>query len=435
MIRKVAALLVVPTVIASAVWVSLTAQQPGSTDLPIESGAASSTKFGMVESGHSHSCAMSTNGEVFCWGSNKDGQVDPNSYAPYIATAVQVRGLLNSNTAGMFDFATLRERVMGVDLGWNYSCAEVSKEDPLDGQFIQCWGYVTNVMKTNTKFRAGTYNASTVAVNTFAAGSYHACSIETTNANIINCAGENEWEFDGLYNNGCCAYGMSDFEKRENYGARTPVGVSFEQVAAGYRFACALTTDGQTYCWGANESGQAGSLLTDFDDYYPGNQSLTWPTLIENAPKFTSLSAGSYHTCALTSEGEAFCWGDNEYGQLGHGNASDADVPIAVTTQLRFKSISAGGFHTCGLTLDNRGYCWGFNGVGALGVSGEEIRNTPSDEVQGNQRFAYISAGWGHTCGVTEDGRVLCWGFNEAGQLGDNTLANSNTPVEVVVTR
>jgi alpha-tubulin suppressor-like RCC1 family protein len=192
-------------------------------------------------------------------------------------------------------------------------------------------------------------------------------------------------------------------------------------LSVGYQHNCALTAQGKAYCWGYNNYGQLGTGDTN-------NAMVAVPVI--GGLKFTSISAGSVHTCAITTKGKAYCWGSNGYFMLGVSNDSiDRLSPTAVevVSDVKFASITAGDQHTCALTAKGRAYCWGNNGDGRLGVG-----ETDGVRVVGGLKFASIDAGYRHTCALTAQGRAYCWGDNELGELGTGDNADSLTPVAVV---
>lgn len=135
-----------------------------------------------------------------------------------------------------------------------------------------------------------------------------------------------------------------------------------------------------------------------------------------------SLTTGVDHVCALTAEGKAYCWGGNQWGQLGNGSTnSESQVPVAVSGNLTFREIAAGAWTTCGITTANAAYCWGYGADGQLGIgSNLQVANTPR-QVAGSYQWQSIAAGTKHACGITAAGKAYCWGLNESGQLGDGT--------------
>lgn len=199
-----------------------------------------------------------------------------------------------------------------------------------------------------------------------------------------------------------------------------PVEQPFASVSAGGYTTCALTTVGDAFCWGRGTSGQLGN---------GGEQNQDAPVPVTGGHRFTSLSAGYYHACGLTGDGRAWCWGatpkaDNA-GQLGSGSESEGSLsPVPVRTAIRFLGISAGQMHTCALATDGRAYCWGDNRWGQLGDGTTQNRNVPV-AVFGDHRFRSLSAGATHTCGATTAGEALCWGDNFFGAVTGNALAHT----------
>jgi hypothetical protein len=204
----------------------------------------------------------------------------------------------------------------------------------------------------------------------------------------------------------------------------------FRTIAAGGAHTCADSLGGRVYCWGADQNGQLGDGKADFSRPVPG---VTHPAL-----RLTKLDLGDSHTCALTSTGPrshdavAYCVGRNEDSQLGDGTLTPRDSLKRVAGGNRFIAISAGNHHTCAIAVGTRKMlCWGDNSSGQLGNATSADQPTPV-AVSGDLSFAVVSAGEGYTCGVTVQGTAYCWGQNLAGQLGDGSLANQDIPVQVL---
>jgi len=192
-------------------------------------------------------------------------------------------------------------------------------------------------------------------------------------------------------------------------------GLTFSAVSAGGFHTCGITTSGAAYCWGGNEDGQLGNGSTVV--------SSSVPVAVSGGHTFSAVSAGRAHTCGLTTNGAAYCWGNNGAGQLGDGSTPPSRVPVAVGG-LTFSSVSAGDGHTCGLTTAGAAYCWG---SGLLGDGSTSSGSVPV-AVSGGLTFSSVSAGFGHTCGVTTTGEAHCWGANNFGQLGDGSI-NGGPPI------
>jgi alpha-tubulin suppressor-like RCC1 family protein len=204
----------------------------------------------------------------------------------------------------------------------------------------------------------------------------------------------------------------------------TPVtvggGVQFTSLVAGWNHTCGLTGNGNAFCWGLNSDGQLGDGAR--------LDQLT-PTLVRASIQ-SSLAAGAAHTCGIGG-GQVLCWGDNRFGQLGDGSTQGRAQPGPVEgLPGRIRQIAAGAVHTCALALDGSAYCWGQNLHGQLGNGSME--NAPSaTPVAGGIRFRSIHAGGALTCGFSEDGSQYCWGLNQHGQLGDGTRQSRSTPTAV----
>ncbi len=159
---------------------------------------------------------------------------------------------------------------------------------------------------------------------------------------------------------------------------------------------------------------------------------------------FSSISSGVNHTCALTTDGTAYCWGLNSSGELGAASTDTCKHehlefpcgkrPIAVSGRRHFTALVVGQFHSCGLSNEGLGYCWGSDFHGQLGAdSGLSVCHEPNGKplkcastpvpVAGAYRFALLVAGGQHTCGVTTTGVTYCWGSDDLGQLGSDSTS------------
>jgi alpha-tubulin suppressor-like RCC1 family protein len=197
----------------------------------------------------------------------------------------------------------------------------------------------------------------------------------------------------------------------------------FNEFATGANHACAVANNHHAYCWGDNDDAEVGTGSASFLETVPRHVILT--TAVQ------AVTAGSAHSCALDPLGAAYCWGRQVNGRLGRGSVpGDPAVPTVVTGGIRFLALSAGGAHTCGLATTTRILCWGADGLGQLGNGGGPDRPSPQ-AVVGDQPWIAVSAGLSHTCALAPDSTAACWGANAAGQVGDSTTADRNTPTPV----
>jgi alpha-tubulin suppressor-like RCC1 family protein len=197
--------------------------------------------------------------------------------------------------------------------------------------------------------------------------------------------------------------------------------VAFTSVSAGYDHTCGVTAAGDAYCWGTNEWGQLG-------DGSSTNQ--ISPVLVGGRLSFSAVSTGLQYTCGVTAGGAAYCWGRNGIGQLGDGTTNEHLAPVPVSGGLSFTTVVAGTVHTCGVTTAGAAYCWGSNGGGEVGDGSTTSRLAPVP-VAGGVSFVGVGVGSRHSCGLTLPGTAYCWGTNEIGELGDGTQDPRLTPVPV----
>ncbi|MCE7981366.1 MAG: RCC1 repeat-containing protein [Caldilinea sp. CFX5] len=258
----------------------------------------------------------------------------------------------------------------------------------------------------------GTIPSPLVNIDQVAAGTNHTCGLTTTGG--VKCWGGN---------------GVGQLGDGTTIGKPRPVTVQglhsgVTAISTGGAHTCALLQTGGVKCWGYNWAGQLGDGSTE--------SRLTPITVSGLTQGIMALSTGLQHTCALTTTGSVLCWGRNDLGQLGDGSNTDRHTPVAVTNlTANITAISGGSGHTCALTTNGEIFCWGGNFSGPLGDGTTINRNTPV-AVQGiNGGIAAIHAGGGHTCALTTVGSILCWGANGSGQVGDGANINQTKPVAV----
>jgi hypothetical protein len=197
-------------------------------------------------------------------------------------------------------------------------------------------------------------------------------------------------------------------------------GVEFVDVRLGWGYACGLTSKGTVVCWGSNAAGTLGN--PDAAAACPNQACGSLPIPVSGLSGVRRLAVGADHACALVDAGRVYCWGDNSWGRLGVPirrtdlclRATYCEpTPVPVATDLRFIDIAAGGMFTCGIATDRKIYCWGANTVQQRGGS------SLSQPLASNRSFLRIWAGSGHSCALDEAGLAYCWGWNLHKQLGD----------------
>lgn len=203
-----------------------------------------------------------------------------------------------------------------------------------------------------------------------------------------------------------------------------PEPIEFAEVSAGYFHTCAVTTRGAAMCWGYGARGRLGNGSSD--------DALT-PTVVTGLESgVASVAVGSSHACAVTVSGGVKCWGSGSLGQLGNGDTSYQDTPVDVIgLSSGVASLSAGNGHTCALMTGGAVKCWGSAFNGQLGDGSNTSSSTPVDVV-GLSGVASLSAGGSHTCVVTTGGAAKCWGAGGSGRLGNGSSSDSSSPVDVV---
>ena len=365
------------------------------------------------DAGVFHNCAINS-GQIYCWGANWGGQLGNNTTTnSSVPVLVDTSGVLAGKT------------ITSVQVSEDHSCALA------DGQ-IYCWGdnyegKLGNNTTTNSSVPVAIDPGNVLAgktITSIALGVYYTCAVADGQAYCWGYNGEGQ-----LGNN-------------TTTDSLVPIAVDTSGVLAGKTITsmqgseehtCALA-DGQPYCWGANYAGQLGNNTTT-DSLLP----VAVDTSVLAGKTITSMRAGGWHTCVFTGS-DPYCWGANWSGQLGNNTTTDSLVPIAVDTSgvLAGKiitSIQAGEHHTCVLA-DGQVYCWGRNNFGQLGNNTTDDSLVPvavdTSGVLAGKIITKLAANSRFNC-VLADGQAYCWGFNPYGGLGNNSTSTYPHAVSVPV--
>ena len=377
--------------------VSCTVRGTGTWEMTWGLGKGTSVgKLAMIDIGLGHTCALDTNGQAWCWGSNSYGD---------LGTGDDVARLMPAPVAGAVRFTQIA----------------VAREGPVNCGLTAageawCWGSSWGGVLGDGSGAVGgqpvTAPQRVVGGHTFTqiapAGS-HVCAI--TSAGKAYCWGRNS---------------SGELGTGNDTPSSTPVAVSgnltFRQISTYTWNTCGVTTSGDGYCWGDGTSGALGN----------GDESTSEvPVLVSGGHKFAAINVGSWMACGVTTGGDGYCWGT---GGSGLGTGTDegySNTPVLVTGGLKWKSIRAGSFIACGVTTTNGGYCWGDNFLGALGA-GPGVKDGSSRPVAiaGGLSFDQVVIDW-HGCGLTVSGIAYCWGMGDHGQIGDGNLRSRFEPMKV----
>ena len=201
-------------------------------------------------------------------------------------------------------------------------------------------------------------------------------------------------------------------------------------VAVGEEHVCSLDSVGNVWCWGDNRNRQIGAAAD-------GLAFTSTPLLVGALPTISFVAAGNDFNCAIDVVGSTRCWGNNDELQLGRGaDAADSSVPVAVAMPdgLSAQALALGADHACALLSDATVACWGDDDRGQLGDGEAGIDSGVARRIAGLSDVQAIAAGRDSTCAVDTGGNLFCWGENTSGQLGIGTIGvNSNQPLPVPV--
>ena len=391
---------------------------PPSTTSPAISAAESAPNLATsIAASYSHSCAVSEDKKVFCWGSNENGKlgIGKSKYdLEYSAVPLEVAGIADA---------------AAVATGENHTCALH------ESGTVSCWG-------RNTSDQLGSLDSwrSTVPVQIddikdavwIAAGEGHTCAVHLDGT--ISC-----W---GYSRKG--ALGNRHAYEDENFSTPTPVRVEgitdATAVTASSAYTCALHRAGTISCWGNNSYGQLGSGETSEE-----LEESAVPVQVAGITDAIAIASNQWHSCALRENGTIACWGDNDSGLLGSGHTreelEESAVPVQVAGITDATAIATGKSHSCALRENGTIACWGSdNGLGLFGEIESDFQETDQIgtfpvpvQVTDITDAVAIATGEEHSCALHQNGNISCWGYNLWGRLGNGQSGaeESDTPVEV----
>jgi alpha-tubulin suppressor-like RCC1 family protein len=299
-----------------------------------------------VVGGYSHSCARTSDAALWCWGSNRKGQVGDGTTNTPKTTPAQVTALGSS--------------VEDVSTGFLHTCALKS-----DGT-LWCWGCTDSAQLGDgvVDKDAGVPSPKQVtALGTDVAevrvGGRHSCARKTDGT--LWCWGDNE--------NGQIGDGSTG-PPQTAPAQVTALATATARIAAGDQHTCALKNDGTLWCWGRNVEGQLGDRSnTDRAD----------PVQITSlGSEVAEVTAGTWHTCARKTDGTLWCWGSNLIGELGNGSTADRNTPAQVAALGQdVRALACGERHSCAVKTDGTLWCWGSAMDGQLGTGKTDDSTVP----------------------------------------------------------
>ncbi len=352
-----------------------------------------------VSAGLSHTCAVNTARDLYCWGANWDGRLGIGSIQSQ-DEPVRVTALSN---------------VDSVAAGNNHTCVVLSNAS------LSCWGNGDDGQigeSVATRNTPQTVSGLSANVQRVSAGGNFTCALLANNT--VQCFGKNDYGqagtqpssyqycYNPMYPYTCQTYYYDAVPTTiTGFGSVTPVAIS-----AGNDHACAVLSDATIACWGRNNSGQLGSNGADTHV----------ARIVDGINNAVSVSAGEGYTCAVLSNRDIACWGTNTVGQLGNGSSTNSTTPTNVIGLGGDAiSVSSGRYLTCAVVSSGQVQCWGDNGSGELGRGVNPKTTTPTEVTAIPSGISKIAGGRTHTCATFANGQFRCWGLNDFQQVVDTT--------------
>jgi alpha-tubulin suppressor-like RCC1 family protein len=365
-----------------------------SQGFPVQVGT--DNKWVYVSAGGGHSNAIKSDGTLWGWGFGLLGDIGDGTTAQR-NSPVQVGTDTKWVSVAATTYHTLGLKSDGTLWSWGMSDGALGYDPP-------------GGVQINVPTQIGTDNDWA----TFFTGYSHAGAIKTNGT--LWMWGYQQW---GQVGNGNTSFILSPIQ----IGTGTN-WLAFGASTGGYYTSTsyAIQSDGSLWAWGLNSSGQVGDGTTV-------NQLV--PIQINSSDNvIASMSSGSYHTVSVKTNGTLWAWGDNQNGQVGNGTTTNQGTPTQVGTDNNWISASGGYYHTVALKSNGTIWAWGDNQYGQLGNGTNTNVSTPTQIGTGTTWVAIYAGGY-FTMAIKSDGTLWAWGSNNRGQLGNGTTTDVNTPIQI----
>jgi alpha-tubulin suppressor-like RCC1 family protein len=201
-------------------------------------------------------------------------------------------------------------------------------------------------------------------------------------------------------------------------------GTNWKQLAGAHHIA-AIKTDGTLWLWGGNSSGQLGDNTAT-----PKSSPVQ---TISGGTNWKQVACGTSHTAAIKTDGTLWTWGWNPFGQLGDNTTTDKSSPVqTIAGGTNWQHVVTGAYHIAAIKTDGTLWTWGYNNYGQLGNNTATPKSSPVQTISGGTNWKQVAGGVYQTAAIKTDGTLWSWGRNDYGQLGDNTNANKSSPVQTI---
>ncbi|WP_316397192.1 hypothetical protein [Bradyrhizobium sp. 33ap4] len=373
---------------------------------PVRVVSSTAISFTHVAGGNVFTCGLDKNSKAYCWGSSSNGQLGYGG-ASQQNKPVQV---VSTTAISFAQVAAGANSAVAVDINGN----------------AYYWGINDSgqagigVSNSQQLYPVKVISSTAISFTQISTGTASTCAIDTNNqAYCWSYGADGELGYGGL--------------AQQIYPVKvvSTTAISFTQVTSGQSFNCGIDASGRAYCWGYGASYQMGN---------GDNSNQKWPVQVISATtiSYTQIAAGSVTACAIDASGKTYCWGEAYNGELGVAYQTGTATPALVisTSTIPYAQLSVGGFGGCSVDTNGAAYCWGYNQYGQIGNG----TSAPSDEdfpvrVVSTTAisFTQVATGGDTACGVDINNKAYCWGYGNGGRLGYGVSGvNQSYPVQVI---